>query len=54
MEVSGCIMGCHPIIISPVIFNKLTWADDKHPLTNFRYINFRELLKHVAPTFITG
>jgi hypothetical protein len=40
MEVSGCIMGCQPIIISPVIFNKLTWADDKHPRTNFWDVNF--------------
>jgi hypothetical protein len=35
MKVSGCIMGCQPIIISLVIFKKLTWADIKHPLTNF-------------------
>jgi hypothetical protein len=35
MEASGCIMGCQPIIISVVIFNKLTWADVKHPLMNF-------------------
>jgi hypothetical protein len=48
MEVSGCIMGCQPIIISPVIFNKLTWADNKHPLTNFWDVNFQELSKHVA------
>jgi hypothetical protein len=48
MEGSGCIMGCQPIIISPVFFNKLKWAGDKHPLTNFRDINFRKLLKHVA------
>jgi hypothetical protein len=35
MEASRCIMGCQPIAISLVIFKKLTWADVKHPLTNF-------------------
>jgi hypothetical protein len=35
MEASGCIMGCQPITTSLFIFKKLTWADVKHPLTNF-------------------
>ena len=35
MEANGYIMGCQPINISLVIFKKLTWADIKHPLTNF-------------------
>ena len=48
MEVSGCIMGCQPIIINPVFLNKLTWADDKHPLMNFRDVTFQEISKHVA------
>lgn len=36
MKSSGCIIGCHSISISPVIFKKLAWGDVKHSLKNFQ------------------